>query len=107
MAFPNSALRISLFSAGNEAVTFASIIGITISPVCEVTGQSDLEFSNFNIEESQSYLPGSMPSTDINNDREVHIFKIERKRSSKITITTQEKYGKNDNNNFDDLNDSK
>lgn len=64
-------------------------------------------FSNFNIEESQSYLPGSIPSTDINNDREVHIFKMERKRSSKITITTQEKYGKNDNNNFDDFNDSK
>ena len=33
MAFPNSALRTSLFSAVNELVTFASIIGIVISPV--------------------------------------------------------------------------
>jgi hypothetical protein len=52
-------------------------------------------FSNVNIEESQSYIPGYMYSPDINNDREVHIYQKIKKPSSKISSSTQDKYAKN------------
>ena len=65
-------------------------------------------FSNFNIEESQSYIPEQIHNTNINNDREIHRFPMKKKASSKITSSTieKEKYGKiNYDNN--DLNESK
>jgi hypothetical protein len=66
-------------------------------------------FSNVNIEESQSYIPGLMYSPEINNDREVHIYQKLKKPSSKISSSTQDKYGKNieneDNNGNDNEND--
>ena len=64
-------------------------------------------YSNFNIEESQSYMPGAIFNADINNDREVHIFQNLRKVSSKISASTQENIAKNKFDNIDDLNESK
>ena len=64
-------------------------------------------YSNFNIEESQSYMPGAIFNADINNDREVHIFQSLRKASSKISASTQENIAKNKFDNIDDLNESK
>ena len=64
-------------------------------------------YSNFNIEESQSYMPGAIFNADINNDREVHIFQSLRKASSKISASTQENIGKNKFDNNDELNESK
>ena len=64
-------------------------------------------YSNFNIEESQSYMPGAIFNADINNDREVHIFQSLRKASSKISASTQENIAKNKFDNIDELNESK
>ena len=64
-------------------------------------------YSNFNIEESQSYMPGAIFNADINNDREVHIFQSLRKASSKISASTQENIAKNKFDNNDELNESK
>ena len=64
-------------------------------------------YSNFNIEESQSYMPGAIFNADINNDREVHIFQSLRKASSKISASTQENIAKNKFDNIDGLNESK
>ena len=64
-------------------------------------------YSNFNIEESQSYMPGAIFNADINNDREVHIFHSLRKASSKISASTQENIAKNKFDNIDELNESK
>ena len=64
-------------------------------------------YSNFNIEESQSYMPGAIFNADINNDREVHIFQSLRKASSKISASTQENIAKNRFDNIDELNESK
>ena len=61
-------------------------------------------YSNFNIEESQSYIPEPIYKSNINNDREVHIFPKIRKISSKISSSTQEKE-KNVKNNFDNFDD--
>ena len=64
-------------------------------------------YSIFNIEESQSYMPGAIFNADINNDREVHIFQSLRKASSKISASTQENIAKNKFDNIDELNESK
>jgi len=64
-------------------------------------------YSNFNIEESQSYMPGAIFNADINNDKEVHIFQSLRKASSKISASTQENIAKNKFDNNDELNESK
>ena len=64
-------------------------------------------YSNFNIEESQSYMPGAIFNADINNDREVHIFQSLRKASSKISASTQENIAKNKFDNIGELNESK
>lgn len=64
-------------------------------------------YSNFNIEESKSYMPGAIFNADINNDREVHIFQSLRKASSKISASTQENIAKNKFDNIDELNESK
>ena len=64
-------------------------------------------YSNFNIEESQSYMPGAIFNADINNDREIHIFQSLRKASSKISASTQENIAKNKFDNIDELNESK
>jgi hypothetical protein len=64
-------------------------------------------YSNFNIEESQSYMPGAIFNADINNDREVHIFQSLRKASSKISASTQENIAKNKFDNIHELNESK
>ena len=64
-------------------------------------------YSNFNIEESQSYMPGAIFNADINNDREVHIFQRLRKASSKISASTQENIAKNKFDNIGELNESK
>ena len=64
-------------------------------------------YSNFNIEESQSYMPGAIFNADINNDKEVHIFQSLRKASSKISASTQENIAKNKFDNIDELNESK
>ena len=65
-------------------------------------------YSNFNIEESQSYLPGAIFNSDINNDREVHVFPTVRKATSKISSSTQENLIKNKYDNIDEeLNESK
>lgn len=64
-------------------------------------------YSNFNIAESQSYMPGAIFNADINNDREVHIFQSLRKASSKISASTQENIAKNKFDNIDELNESK
>ena len=64
-------------------------------------------YSNFNIEESQSYMPGAIFNADINNDREVHIFQNDRKPSSKMSSSTQENIAKNKFDNIDELNESK
>lgn len=63
-------------------------------------------YSNFNIEESQSYIPEQIFYSNINNDREVHIFPMLRKASSKLTSSTQEKEKimKNNFDNIDDVN---
>ena len=66
-----------------------------------------ISYSNFNIEESQSYMPGAIFNADINNDREVHIFQSLRKASSKISASTQENIAKNKFDNIDELNESK
>ena len=64
-------------------------------------------YSNFNIEESQSYMPGAIFNADINNDKEVHIFRDLRKVPSKISSSTQENIAKNKFDNIDELNESK
>ena len=65
-------------------------------------------YSNFDIEDSQSYMPGAILNSDINNDREVHIFPRIRKTSSKISTSTKENFAKNKYDNIDDdLNESK
>ena len=63
-------------------------------------------YSNFNIEESQSYMPGAIINSDINNDREVHIFQNDRKPSSKMSSSTQENIAKNKFDNIEELNKS-
>lgn len=68
-------------------------------------------FTNVNIEESQSYMPGAIYNPEINNDREVHIYQKLKKPSSKLSSSTQDKYAKNidnDNeNNNKNINNSK
>ena len=68
-------------------------------------------FTNVNIEESQSYMPGAIYNPEINNDREVHIYQKFKKPSSKLSSSTQDKYAKNidnDNeNNNKNINNSK
>ena len=63
-------------------------------------------YLNFNIEDSQSYMPGAIFNSDINNDREVHIFQRKRKPSSKMSSSTQENIAKNKFDNIDELNKS-
>ena len=69
------------------------------------------KYTNVNIEESQSYMPGTIYNPEINNDREVHIYQKFKKPSSKLSSSTQDKYAKNnasDNeNNNEDINNSK
>ena len=68
-------------------------------------------FTNVNIEESQSYMPGAIYNPEINNDTEVHIYQKLKKPSSKLSSSTQDKYAKNiDNaneNNNKNINNSK
>ena len=63
-------------------------------------------YSKYNIEDSQSYFPGVMYNSEINNDREVHIFQAFSKHNSKQTSTTHDKYNKI-NNDIDDFHESK
>ena len=63
-------------------------------------------YSKYNVEDSQSYFPGAMYNSEINNDREVHIFQAFSKHNTKQTSSTQDKYNKI-NNNVDDFNESK
>ena len=63
-------------------------------------------YSKYNVEDSQSYFPGAMYNSEINNDREVHIFQAFSKHNTKQTSSTQDKYNKINNNN-DDFNESK
>ena len=69
------------------------------------------KYTNVNIEESQSYMPGTIYNPEINNDREVHIYQKFKKPSSKLSSSTQDKYAKNnasDNeNNNENINNSK
>ena len=53
------------------------------------------KYTNVNIEESQSYMPGTIYNPEINNDREVHIYQKFKKPSSKLSSSTQDKYAKN------------
>ena len=69
------------------------------------------KYTNVNIEESQSYMPGTIYNPEINNNREVHIYQKFKKPSSKLSSSTQDKYAKNnasDNeNNNENINNSK
>ena len=53
------------------------------------------KYTNVNIEESQSYMPGTIYNPEINNNREVHIYQKFKKPSSKLSSSTQDKYAKN------------
>jgi len=68
-------------------------------------------YTNVNIEESQSYMPGAIYNTEINNNREVHVYQQLKKPSSKLSSSTQDKYPKNieneNNNDNDNKNNSK
>ena len=64
-------------------------------------------YTNVNIEESQSYMPGAIYNSEINNNREVHVYQQLKKPSSKLSSSTQDKYAKNIENNNDDDNDNK
>ena len=69
------------------------------------------KYTNVNIEESQSYMPGIIYNPEINNDREVHIYHKLKKPSSKLSSSTQDKYVKNNENenenNNENINNSK
>ena len=52
-------------------------------------------YTNVNIEESQSYMPGAIYNSEINNNREVHVYQQLKKPSSKLSSSTQDKYPKN------------
>ena len=52
-------------------------------------------YTNVNIEESQSYMPGAIYNSEINNNREVHVYQQLKKPSSKLSSSTQDKYAKN------------
>ena len=62
------------------------------------------KYTNVNIEESQSYIPGAIYNPEINNDREVHIYHKLKKPSSKLSSSTQDKYAKNMENDNDNEN---
>ena len=46
---------------------------------------------NFNVEESQNYTPGAIYNLDINNNKELHIFPVSKKNSSRLS-SSQEKF---------------
>lgn len=58
--------------------------------------------SDYNVEDSQSYIPGVVGNLDINNDKQFHILPIYKDQSSKKTISTQEKMIKRNNNYIED-----
>ena len=67
------------------------------------------EYPNFDVEESQSYIPGIVGDMDINNNQEFHIAPLIKEDSTKKSISTQDKllkrkncYNENQENDFND-----
>jgi hypothetical protein len=63
-------------------------------------------YTNVNIEESQSYMPGAIYNSEINNNREVHVYQQLKKPLSKLSSSTQDKYAKNIENEINNDNDN-
>ena len=49
------------------------------------------DYVNYNVEESQSYIPGIICNMDINNDKEFHMLTLIKNESSKKSDSTKEK----------------
>ena len=55
------------------------------------------EYPNFDVEESQSYIPGVVGDMEINNNQEFHIAPLIKEDSSKKSISTEDKLFKRKN----------